>query len=79
LLAKYGDLLHPPDFEGGNQQEVYDFAREAVHKSLKDGLFLRGGTDENVKFILFYCFLFMFHVYVRRTSARTLHIQQSLL
>ena len=48
MLAKYGELLCPPDFEGGNQQEVYDFAREAVHRSLKEGLFLRGGEDENV-------------------------------
>lgn len=49
LLAKYGDLLSPPDFEGGNQEEVYRFARNAVHTSLKDGLFLRGGIDENGK------------------------------
>lgn len=53
MFAKYGDLLCPPDFEGGNQQEVYNFAREAVHKSLKDGLFLRGGVDENVSFLFF--------------------------
>lgn len=52
MLAKYGSLLCPPDFEGGNQQEVYDFTREAVHKSLKDGHFLRGGEDENVSFFL---------------------------
>jgi uncharacterized protein DUF6532 len=48
LLAKYADLFSPPDFEGGNQHEVYNFVQEAVHKSLKDGLFLRGGEDENV-------------------------------
>ena len=53
MLAKYGDLLCPPDFVGGNQQEVYDYAREAVHKLLKDGLFLRGGEDENVGFFWF--------------------------
>ncbi len=50
LLAKYADLLHPPDFEGGNQQEVYDYVQKAIHKSLKDGVFLRGGEDENVSF-----------------------------
>lgn len=49
-MAKYGHLLCPPDFEGGGQEEVYAFAREAVHKSLKEGLFLRGGEDENVSF-----------------------------
>jgi len=53
MLAKYGDLLCPPDFEGGNQQEVYDFARRGVDKSLRDGLFLRGGEDENVRFLFF--------------------------
>jgi hypothetical protein len=52
MLAKYGDLLHPPDFEGGNQQQLYNFVQGAVHKSLKDGLFLRGGEDENVSFLL---------------------------
>ena len=57
MLAKYGNLLSPPDFEGGNQQEVYDYAREAVHKSLNDGLFLRGGEDENVSFFLVLVFL----------------------
>jgi len=50
MLAKYADLLHPPDFEGGNQQEVYDYVQKAIHKSLKDGVFLRGGEDENVSF-----------------------------
>ena len=48
MLAKYGELLCPPDFEGGNQQEVYNFAQEAVHRSLKEGLFLRGGEDKNM-------------------------------
>jgi len=57
MRAKYVDLLYPPDFEGGNQQEVYDYVQESVHKSLKDGLFLRGGQDENV------CFLFIFSIY----------------
>ena len=52
MLAKYGNLYSPPGFEGGNQQEVYDYVQEAVHKSLKDGLFLRGGEDENVSFFL---------------------------
>lgn len=52
MFAKYGDLFSPPDFEGGNQQEVYDYMQRAVHKSLKDGLFLRGGEDENVRFFL---------------------------
>ena len=54
MLAKYGNLLSPPDFEGGNQQEVYDYAREAVHKLLNDGLFLRGGEDENVSFFFWF-------------------------
>lgn len=57
MSAKYGYLLCPPDFEGGNQNEVYDFARDAVHKALKDGLFLQGGKDENVIFFLFQVFL----------------------
>ena len=50
MLAKYSNLLSPPDFEGGNQQEVHDYVQDAVHKSLKEGLFLRGGEDENVSF-----------------------------
>jgi hypothetical protein len=33
---------------------VYDYAEVEVHKSLKEGLFLRGGEDENVRF--FFCF-----------------------
>jgi hypothetical protein len=53
MVAKYSELLSPPDFEGGNQQEVYDFARSEVHKSLNGGLFLRGGNDENVCFFWF--------------------------
>lgn len=52
MFAKYGDLLSPPDFEGGNQQVVYNYVQGAVDKSLKDGLFLRGGVDENVSFFL---------------------------
>ena len=77
MLAKYGDLLSPPNFEGGNQQEVYDFMWEAVHKSLKDGLFLQGGEDENIFFLFCYFFLYM-SCYVWRASAKTLHIQQYL-
>lgn len=64
MLAKYRDLLSPPDFEGGNQQEVYDFVQGAVHKSLKEGLFLRGGEDENVFFflvLLFLAYVFTLH------------------
>jgi hypothetical protein len=77
MLAKYGDLLYPPDFEGGNQQEVYDFVQESVHKSLKDGLFLRGGQDENVRFfcfsISFLTFLVIFEGQVQKscTSGNT--------
>ena len=42
--------------------EVYDFVWEAVHKSLKDGLFLWGGEDENMSFF-FFCFtIFFIHV-----------------
>lgn len=59
-LAKYEDLLSPPDFEVGNQQEVYDFAQEAVHKSLKEGLFLQGGEDENVGFFFFWFLIIYF-------------------
>jgi HEPN domain-containing protein len=55
------DLLSPPDFEGGNQQEVYNYAQEAVHKSLKEGLFLRGGEDENVSF--FFVLVFLSYIY----------------
>ena len=81
MLAKYGDLLSPPNFEGGNQQEVYDFAQEAVHKSLKDGLFLWGGEDENMSFFffLFYYFFYtclvMFEGQVQKpcTSSNTYH------
>jgi hypothetical protein len=63
MLAKYGDLLYPPDFEGGNQQEVYNFVQEAVHKALKEGIFLHGGKDENVfSFFWFYYFFLTFHV-----------------
>jgi hypothetical protein len=76
MSAKYGDLLYPPDFEGGNQNEVYDFARDAVHKSLQDGLFLRGGKDENVIFFLVLIFLSHISFYLQRASVRTLHIQQ---
>ncbi|KAF8800223.1 hypothetical protein BYT27DRAFT_7314444 [Phlegmacium glaucopus] len=47
MLAKYLNLLCPPEFEGGNQQEEYDLVQQAVHKSLKEGLFLQGGEDEN--------------------------------
>jgi hypothetical protein len=60
LLAKYVDLLSPPEFEGGNQQELYDLVQGAVHKSLKEGLFLRGGEDENVSFFLFKYFFLTF-------------------
>ena len=60
-------MLVPPDFEGGNQEEVYDFAREAVHKSLKDGLFLRGGEDENVRF---FCFSISFLHFLLRLKGR---------
>ncbi|KAF8800631.1 hypothetical protein BYT27DRAFT_7216909 [Phlegmacium glaucopus] len=49
MLAKYSNLLCPPEFEGGNQQEEYDLVQQAVHKSLKEGLFLRGREDENGK------------------------------
>lgn len=80
-LAKYEDLLSPPDFEVGNQQEVYDFAQEAVHKSLKEGLFLQGGEDENVSFFFFDFWLFISYIscYIWRADAKTLHIQQYLL
>ena len=67
MLAKYGDLFNPPGFEGGNQQEVYDFTREAVHKSLKEGLFLRGGEDENVGF---FCFSFFFLHFLLRLKGK---------
>ena len=50
MFAKYANLLSPPDFEGGNQQEVYDYVQEAVHKSLKEGIFFWGREDENVSF-----------------------------
>ena len=53
MSAKYGNLLHLPDFEGGNQTEGYNYVRDAVHKSLKDGGFLQGGKDENVILFLF--------------------------
>lgn len=77
MLAKYGDLLNPPEFEGGNQQEVYDYAQREVHKALKEGVFLQGGKDENV-FIYFFALLFIsyFSYNVLRAGAKTLHIQQ---
>ena len=50
MFAKYANLLSPPDFERGNQQEVYDYVQEAVHKSLKEGIFFWGREDENVSF-----------------------------
>ena len=49
-------LLFPPNFEGGNQQEVYKFAQEAVHKVLKRGLFL---WVEKTKTCVFF---FGFHI-----------------
>ncbi|KAF8808096.1 hypothetical protein BYT27DRAFT_7211689 [Phlegmacium glaucopus] len=49
MLAKYLNLLCPPKFKGGNQQEEYNLVQQVVHKSLKEGLFLRGGEDENGK------------------------------
>ncbi|KAF8816094.1 hypothetical protein BYT27DRAFT_7279305 [Phlegmacium glaucopus] len=49
MLAKYANLLCPPKFKGGNQQEEYDLVQQAVHKLLKEGLFLQGGEDENGK------------------------------
>ncbi|KAF8802115.1 hypothetical protein BYT27DRAFT_7261232 [Phlegmacium glaucopus] len=49
MLAKYVNLLCPPKFKGGNQQEEYNLVQQAVHKSLKKGLFLWGGEDENGK------------------------------
>ena len=37
--------------------------QEAVHKSLKDGLFLQGGEDENMSFFFFFFFtIFFIHV-----------------
>ena len=67
MLAKYGDLLSPPNFEGGGQEEVYSFAREAVHKSLKAGLFLCGGNDENVSF---FCFSISFLHFMLRLKGK---------
>jgi hypothetical protein len=63
MLAKYADLLSPPDFEGGNQQEVYDYVQREVHKALKEGIFLRGGEDENV-FFYFICFTISFLLFM---------------
>ena len=42
--------------------EVYDFVWEAVHKSLKDGLFLWGREDENMSIFFFVLLFFFIHV-----------------
>jgi hypothetical protein len=52
VKAKYPDIFHP-DFEGGNQLEEYEMVKDNVTGILNEGVFLRGGVDENV------CFLFL--------------------
>ncbi|KAF8799595.1 hypothetical protein BYT27DRAFT_7217631, partial [Phlegmacium glaucopus] len=49
ISLKYTNLLCPPEFEGGNQQEEYDLVIHAVNEALTQGRFLRGGEDENGK------------------------------
>ncbi|KAF8808225.1 hypothetical protein BYT27DRAFT_7337869 [Phlegmacium glaucopus] len=49
ISLKYTNLLCPPEFEGGNQQEEYDLVIHAVNEALTQGRFLRGREDENGK------------------------------
>jgi hypothetical protein len=46
---KYPDTFCP-DFEIGNQLEEYEMVKDNVTSILNNGIFLRGGTDENVGF-----------------------------
>lgn len=53
ISLKYATLLSPPEFEVGNQLELYQLVQEGVNQSLDGGRFLRGGPDENVRFFSF--------------------------
>jgi hypothetical protein len=53
ISSKYATLLSPPEFEGGNQLELYQMVQEGVSQSLDGGHFLQGGPDENVSFFSF--------------------------
>ena len=50
----------PHDFEGGKQQEVYDYA---PREPLKEGIFLCNEEDENV-FYLFISFTISFFLFM---------------
>jgi hypothetical protein len=40
ISSKYATLLSPPEFEGGNQLELYQMVQEGVGQSLDGGCFL---------------------------------------
>jgi hypothetical protein len=56
VRCKYQDALSPPEFEGGNQLHEYDMIKDEVAGILKDGIFLRGGLDENVRSLFLFAF-----------------------
>jgi hypothetical protein len=53
ISSKYAPLLSPPEFEGGNQLELYQMVQEGVSQSLDGCRFLQGGPNENVSFFSF--------------------------
>lgn len=47
VKIKYSEQFSP-EFEGGNQLELYEMVKDGIVGILDGGHFLRGGVDENV-------------------------------
>lgn len=52
VKIKYSEQFSP-EFEGGNQLELYEMVKDGIVGILDGGHFLRGGVDENVNIFFF--------------------------